>query len=145
MNKFRLNTFDKTNDYEFIRMTIFIDNYKIKAKRNQIVTPDAAKIIIESKNEITSFVVLSPIIKVDKNGDANCWTSSSFDEATYREPYYKDKEENQNIKKNIKLLNAKSKLGLTPNEIIELSLLKSIISAIKLVDKKVNNMIGGGF
>ena len=145
MNKFKLNTFDKMSEYDFIKMTIFIDNYKIKAKKNQIVTPEAAKIIIESNDNITSFVVLSPIIKINKNGDANCWTSSSFDQATYKTAYSGNSEEKINIEKNIKLLDAKSKLGLTPSEIIELSFLKSVVSATKLADKKVKNMIGGGF
>lgn len=145
MNKFTLNTFDKSSDYNFVKMTVFIDNYKIKAKKNQIITPEAAKIIIESKNEIHSFVVVSPIIQVDESGNANCWTSSSFDQSTYEQTYYRSPEEKINIKDNIKLLTAKRKLGLSPSEVIELSTLNAISAATKLIEKKSNLMIGGGF
>ena len=145
MNKFILNTFDKTEEYEFKKMTVFIDKYKIKAKKNQIITPEAAKIIIESDSKMYSFVVLSPIIQIGEKGDSHCWTSSSFKQATYLETYYRTSEEKNNIDKNIKLLNAKSKLGLTPSEVIELAALKSIYAATTLIEKKSNNMIGGGF
>lgn len=145
MNKFILNTFDKKNQYNFIKMTIFIEKYKIKAKKNQIIIPEAAKIIIESNNKIYSFVVLSPIIEVDNDGNANCWTSSSFKEATYKEAYYETPQEKKNIKRNIKLLTAKAQLGLTANEIIEFSELKSTKTIVELIDNKSNTMIGGGF
>ena len=144
MNKFILKTFNQVNEYDFIKMTIFIENYKIKAKRNQIITPEAAKIIIESTKKIHSFVILSPIIEVDDMGNANCWTSSSFEETAYKMPYYKTLQEKKDIEDNIKLLNAKSKLGLTPDEVIEFASLKSIAAATKLIKHKSNFIIGGG-
>ncbi|NQZ65687.1 MAG: hypothetical protein HRT99_00530 [Mycoplasmatales bacterium] len=119
-------------------------NYNIKLKKNSLHVPKAAKLIIEDKNTISSFIFLSPIINVNSKTDINIYTDSTIKQSILETKY----SENIDIKKvtrNNKKLKAQLNLGLNIDEFFAAGISKSKIEALKLEKSKVNPYIGGGF
>ena len=145
MSKLYLNTLDKKMDFEYNKAHIFTEHYKVKIKKNELHSPLAARAIFESNNRIYSFIVKQPIIKVDYKGDIHIWTPSRFEDASHEKHQKATKLEEYNAKKKLRLLKNKSQMGLTPEEIAEFIESESELEIIKLKNKKINPMIGGGF
>lgn len=145
MNKFTLNTLDKQITLEHETSHIYAPDYKIKIKKNELHTPSAAKIIVENNGNIYSFLVKQPIIKVDHEGDIHVWTPSKFTDASGETEESTKLIDKKNIKKTLKLLKSKAQLGLTPSEVADFIESESQMNIIKLSEKKIDPMIGGGF
>ena len=145
MSKITLNTLDKVKEYNFEQARIYTETYSKKLMSNELHTPNAAKIIIEGNGIISSFIVLQPLINVYENGDILLHTPSTFNQATLIEKYKNKTVDIKTVKKDIKILEVKFKLGLSIEELIELNLSKAKLEAMILEDKQVNIYEGGGF
>lgn len=145
MNKFVLNTLDKVKEYPFTKARVYTDTYDVKLNKNEIHTPNAAKVIIEGDGIISAFIVIQPLINVNSNGDISLHTPSSFKQATLEEKYKDSSHDIKDVKRDLKILEAKFKLGISVEELIELNLSKATLEAMVLEDRKENIYKGGGF
>lgn len=145
MSKIFINTLDVKKEFSYESAHIFTENYKIKIRKNELHAPLAAKVIIESDNKIYSFILKQPIIKVDDMREIHIWSPSKFEDASYEKHVVPTELEKKQIKRHIKLLKAKAQMGLTPEEVAEYIESASDFEMLKLRDKKIDPMIGGGF
>ena len=145
MNKFTLHTRNNVLNLDIDKAMIYTDTYSRKLKTNEVHTPMAAKLIVESKKTISVFLLPNPIIKIERDGTVAVWTAAPFEKVTLKKNFIKDGDELIQLVTFSKLLKAKEKIGLTMNEIFELERINTLLSLQKLYMKKAPIEIGGGF
>lgn len=145
MNKFTLKAIDEVKVFDMNKATIFTVPYNKRLKPNTLHTPNAAKIIIEDGNTISSFLLLQPIVNVLDSGDVEVHTSSTFDQATLKTKYREDSKDMKSVKREIKILENKFKLGISIDELINMNYSRSMYEIMILEDRVENEYKGGGF
>lgn len=145
MNKFILKAIDEVKTFNMIKATIFTIPYNQRLKPNTLHTPNAAKIIIEDGNTISSFLLLQPIVNVHGNGDVEVHTSSTFDQATLKSKYRDESKDMKSVKREIKILENKFKLGISIDELMNMNYSRSMYEIMVLEDRVENEYKGGGF
>ena len=145
MNKFTLHTRDNVLNLNIDTATIYTDTYSRKLNINEVHTPMAAKLIVESKKTISVFLLPNPIIKIERDGTTSVWTAAPFEKVALKKNFIKNGEELIQLATFSRLLKAKEKIGLTMNEIFELERVNTLLALQKLYVDKAPVEIGGGF
>lgn len=140
----KIYALDKQINHEINMVHIFASKYSKKILKNEFHSPKSAKLIVENDHELIQYLLLSPIIKSDKDGNIELYIAYPYNMITGKKPYYSQEEIRISSGIN-KLYHAKKNLGLSVAEMIEKDKYSAINDLTKVMKIKVPYIIGGGF
>lgn len=140
----KIYALDKQIDHEINMVHIFASKYSKKILKNEFHAPKSAKLIVENDQELVQYLLLSPIVKSDKDGNIELHIAYPYEMLIGKKPYYSQEEIKMSNGVN-KLYHAKKNLGLSVSEMIEKDKYSSIADLTKVMKVKVPYIVGGGF
>lgn len=145
LRKLLLRTIDQDEEYEYKTATVYSKDYTKEIKKNTIHTPNAAKVIFETEDQLISLILMQPIIKSDEHGEIEIYTASTFAQATLMEKYIEENINYKKLKNEVKLLGEQHKVGLTVPEIMKMNDDVALFESALLERRNEREDKGGGF
>lgn len=141
---FTLKTLDYQVSHNYKVVRFFAPKYRKVIKKWEVHTPLAARIIVETENNIYHYLIVNALLKADGEGNINVWSVLDQKKTNFIENYYSDKELKE-AKIMEKLFTSKSKFGISLDEITQRQKYQIIIAIAEVMTFKLSYAEGGGF